>query len=129
MINASAPLTQPEASPIIARRILAVPIPHQPEEPCADRSGEEGRAEHERRDEQQQPAVLLGHGFGPELTTLRVRQHTGWLEAEDGEVRYAPHTEQHYRTPRGTTATAFVNGGQAKLNKRRAGRAEAREKR
>ncbi len=74
-------------------------------------------------------AGLLGHGFGPELTALRARQHTGWLEAEDGEVRYAPHTEQHYRTPRGTTATAFVNGGQAKLNKRRARRAEAREKR
>jgi len=71
-------------------------------------------------------AGLLGHGFGPELTALRARQHTGWLEAEGGEVRYAPHTEQHYRTPRGTTATSFVNGGRAKRALRRARCAEAR---
>jgi hypothetical protein len=74
-------------------------------------------------------AGLLGHGFGPELTALRVRQHTGWLEAGEEGIRYAPHTEQRLRTPRGTTATALVNGGQAKLGLRRARRAKAKAER
>jgi len=72
-------------------------------------------------------AGLLGHRFGPELTALLARQHTGWLESGgDGTIRYAPHTGQRYRTPRGRTATALVNGGQAKLGMRRARRAGER---
>lgn len=68
-------------------------------------------------------AGLLGHRFGPELTALRTQQHTGWLESDGEAIRYSPHTEQRYRTPPGKTATALVNGGQAKRGMRRERRA------
>jgi len=67
-------------------------------------------------------AGLVGHRFGPGLTALRVQQHTGWLEVGDAGIRYAPHTQQRYRTPRGAIPTALVNGGQAKRGMRRARR-------
>ncbi|MBJ7329231.1 MAG: pyridoxamine 5'-phosphate oxidase family protein [Solirubrobacteraceae bacterium] len=67
-------------------------------------------------------AGLVGHRFGPRLTGLRVRQHTGWLEANGDGVRYAPHTEQRHRTPVGESATALVHGAQAKRGVRRARR-------
>jgi len=67
-------------------------------------------------------AGLVGHRFGPGLTALRAQQHTGWLEAGDAGIRYAPHTQQRYRTPRGKTATLLTNGVQAKRGLRRARR-------
>jgi len=68
-------------------------------------------------------AGLAGHDFGPELSGLRAQQHTGWLEAGADSIRYAPHTGQRTRTPRGATGTMLVNGGRAKLGLRRERRA------
>jgi hypothetical protein len=68
-------------------------------------------------------AGLVGHSFGPALTALRAQQHTGWLEACGAGIRYSPHTQHRYRTPRGTVPTSLVNGGQAKRGLRRERRA------
>jgi len=72
-------------------------------------------------------AGLVGHRFGPGLTGLRAQQHTGWLQAGEEGIRYAPHTEQRYRTPRSETGTLLVNGWQAKRGMRRARRDAASE--
>lgn len=68
-------------------------------------------------------AGLVGHGFGPALTALRAQQHTGWLEAGGTGIRYSPHSQHRYRTPRGTTPTSLINGGKAKRGMRRERRA------
>lgn len=72
-------------------------------------------------------AGLVGHRFGPGLTALRAQQHTGWLAVGEAGIRYSPHTQQRYRTPRGKVPTMLTNGGQAKLGMRRTRRAGALE--
>ncbi|MGI9019121.1 MAG: hypothetical protein ACR2G3_00225 [Solirubrobacterales bacterium] len=53
-------------------------------------------------------AGLTSHSFKPRMVGQEQRVHTGWLEAEDGEVRYAPHTKRGYRIP--ASEAAFVLG-------------------
>src|SRR5436305_2769896 len=44
-------------------------------------------------------AGLLAHDYRPKLIGLAARQHTGWLQVEDGKVLYAPHTSSAFRAP------------------------------
>jgi hypothetical protein len=60
-------------------------------------------------------AGLLGHSYRPQLVGLEARQYTGWLEvSEDGDARYAPHTEHGYRAPANRSLLLLLNGALAK---------------
>jgi nitroimidazol reductase NimA-like FMN-containing flavoprotein (pyridoxamine 5'-phosphate oxidase superfamily) len=65
-------------------------------------------------------AGMLGHSYEAQLIGLNTRQHTGWLEANDQRVVYAPHTETGYRTPPNKTLQMFLNGALAKQGVRQA---------
>jgi hypothetical protein len=73
-------------------------------------------------------AGLLAHGYGKQLTAIAARQHTGWLMVSDGEVRYAPHTEQGFRAPASKTLLLLANGLLAKRGLRKAEREGTLEK-
>ena len=64
-------------------------------------------------------AGLLGHSYGPRLSGIEARQHTGWLSVEDRAV-YAPHTEQGFRAPTNKTLLLLAQGLLAKRGVRRA---------
>lgn len=70
-------------------------------------------------------AGLLGHAYGPQLTGLRTRQSTGWLEVgQDGETAlFAPHTEKGFAAPSNKTLLLLVNGMAAKVGLAQARRA------
>ena len=68
-------------------------------------------------------AGLLGHSYRPRLVGLRTRQYTGWLTVgDDGEIRYAPHTETGYVAPPNKTLLLLLNGALAKRGTRAATR-------
>ena len=68
-------------------------------------------------------AGLLGHSYRAQLIGLETRQHTGWLEVgEDGDARYAPHTETGYKAPPNKTLLLLLNGALAKKGVRQAAR-------
>src|SRR3954447_4941870 len=55
-------------------------------------------------------AGLLAHDYKAKLIGLAARQHTGWLEVEDGRVLYAPHTSSAFRAPANKTLLLLGNG-------------------
>src|SRR3954467_16654 len=55
-------------------------------------------------------AGLLAHDYEPKLIGLAARQHTGWLEVEDGRALYAPHTSSAFRAPANKTLLLLGNG-------------------
>ncbi len=61
-------------------------------------------------------AGVLAHSYEANLTGLRSRQHTGWLD--DG--LYAPHTEQGFVAPKNKTLLLLGNGLLAKQGLRKA---------
>jgi hypothetical protein len=68
-------------------------------------------------------AGVLAHSFGPQMTGLAARQHTGWLEVSSPHRGvYAPHTETGFRAPRNKTAMLLANGLLAHWGLRRARR-------
>jgi hypothetical protein len=72
-------------------------------------------------------AGLLGHSYRPRLIGLETRQHTGWLEVQEGAgARYAPHTETGYKAPPNKTLLLLLNGALAKRGVRQAARKATR---
>jgi hypothetical protein len=55
-------------------------------------------------------AGVLGHDYQPKLIGLAARQHTGWLQVEDGSALYAPHTSSAFRAPANKTLLLLGNG-------------------
>jgi hypothetical protein len=55
-------------------------------------------------------AGLLAHDYEPKLIGLAARQHTGWLQVEDGRALYAPHTSSAFRAPANKTLLLLGNG-------------------
>lgn len=55
-------------------------------------------------------AGLLAHDYKPKLIGLAARQHTGWLQVEDGRALYAPHTTSAFRAPANKTLLLLGNG-------------------
>jgi Pyridoxamine 5'-phosphate oxidase len=55
-------------------------------------------------------AGFLAHDYKPKLIGLAARQHTGWLEVEDGRAMYAPHTSSAFRAPANKTLLLLGNG-------------------
>ncbi len=53
-------------------------------------------------------AGLTSHAFKPRMIGQEQRVHTGWLEHEDGRLRYSPHTKAGYALP--ASKAAFVAG-------------------
>ena len=72
-------------------------------------------------------AGLLAHQYNPKLVGLRTRQHTGWLEVDEGgaAATYAPHTEQGFRAPANKTLLLLGNGFLAKRGLKKARKAQA----
>jgi hypothetical protein len=72
-------------------------------------------------------AGVLAHDYQPKLIGLATRQHTGWLEAEEGtsSATYAPHTEQGFKAPSNKTLLLLGNGFLAKRGLKQARRAQA----
>jgi hypothetical protein len=68
-------------------------------------------------------AGILGHSYEAQLVGLNTRQHTGWLEVDDGQTVYAPHTETGYRAPPNKTLLLLLNGALAKKGVRQATKA------
>jgi hypothetical protein len=68
-------------------------------------------------------AGFLAHDYKPKLIGLAARQHTGWLQVEDGRALYAPHTSSAFRAPANKTLLLLGNGYLARrgLRKARAG--------
>src|SRR5262249_20433753 len=71
-------------------------------------------------------AGLLGHSYEAQLIGLNTRQHTGWLEAGDQGVVYAPHSETGYRAPPNKTLLLLLNGALAKKGVRQAAQTSSR---
>jgi Pyridoxamine 5'-phosphate oxidase len=65
-------------------------------------------------------AGLLAHDYRPKLIGLAARQHTGWLEVEDGRALYAPHTTSAFRAPANKTLLLLGNGYLARRGLKRA---------
>jgi hypothetical protein len=65
-------------------------------------------------------AGIVGHSFRAKLIGLSARQHTGWLDVDDGGATYAPHTETGFKAPPNKTLLLFFNGLLAKQGLRRA---------
>jgi hypothetical protein len=55
-------------------------------------------------------AGMLAHDYRPKLIGLAARQHTGWMQVEDGRVLYAPHTSSALRAPANKTLLLLGNG-------------------
>jgi hypothetical protein len=72
-------------------------------------------------------AGMLAHEYRAGLIGFSARQHTGWLEAGDGDgskALYAPHTEQGIRAPANKTLLLLANGLLAKRGLRKARRVQ-----
>jgi hypothetical protein len=69
-------------------------------------------------------AGLLAHDYRAKLIGLAARQHTGWLEVEDGSdgsrALYAPHTGSAFRAPPNKTLLLLGNGYLARKGLREA---------
>jgi hypothetical protein len=63
-------------------------------------------------------AGMLAHDYHAKLIGLAARQHTGWLEVEDGtdgtRALYAPHTGSSFRAPANKTLLLLGNGYMAR---------------
>src|SRR3954469_6756984 len=70
-------------------------------------------------------AGLLAHDYKPKLIGLAARQHTGWLQVEDGRALYAPHTSSAFRAPAQKTLLLLGNGFLARQGLKKARRAQA----
>ena len=76
-------------------------------------------------------AGLISHSYRAKLIGLSTRQHTGWLEVDDGDPHravYAPHTEGGFKAPANKTLLLLANGFLARRGLREArksGRAQA----
>jgi Pyridoxamine 5'-phosphate oxidase len=70
-------------------------------------------------------AGFLAHGYKPKLIGLAARQHTGWLQVEDGRVLYAPHTSSAFRAPANKTLLLLGNGYLARRGLKKARQAAA----
>ena len=70
-------------------------------------------------------AGIVAHSYRPQLIGLASRQHTGWLEPDEGgrSATYAPHTEQGFKAPANKTLLLLANGLLAKRGLRKARRA------
>jgi hypothetical protein len=65
-------------------------------------------------------AGILAHDYKPKLIGLAARQHTGWLEVQDGQALYAPHTSAAFRAPANKTLLLLGNGYLARRGLKRA---------
>jgi hypothetical protein len=66
-------------------------------------------------------AGLLAHDYRAKLIGLAARQHTGWMEVEDGtHALYAPHTGSAFRAPANKTLLLLGNGYLARKGLREA---------
>jgi hypothetical protein len=65
-------------------------------------------------------AGVLGHDYRPKLIGLAARQHTGWLQVDDGHSLYAPHTSSAFRAPANKTLLLLGNGYLARRGLKRA---------
>jgi hypothetical protein len=65
-------------------------------------------------------AGMLAHDYKPKLIGLAARQHTGWLQVEDGRALYAPHTTSAFRAPANKTLLLLGNGYLARRGLKRA---------
>jgi hypothetical protein len=71
-------------------------------------------------------AGLLAHAYNAQLIGLEARQHTGWLESQDGSRgRYAPHTVSKFKAPANKTVLLLANGFLARRGLKKARRAAA----
>src|SRR4051812_31305300 len=70
-------------------------------------------------------AGLLAHDYKAKLIGLAARQHTGWLQVEDGRVLYAPHTSSAFRAPANKTLLLLGNGFLARRGLNKARQAQA----
>jgi Pyridoxamine 5'-phosphate oxidase len=70
-------------------------------------------------------AGMLAHDYKPKLIGLAARQHTGWLQVEDGRVLYAPHTSSAFRAPANKTLLLLGNGYLARRGLKKARQAAA----
>lgn len=71
-------------------------------------------------------AGLLAHHYRSRLIGLKARQHTGWIELQDGDpahARYAPHTESGFVAPANKTLLLLANGFMARRGLRQARKA------
>ena len=67
-------------------------------------------------------AGLLAHAYRPQLVGLRTQVFTGWLEASDDGVIYAPHTTKGFAAPPNKALLLIANGLLAKAGLWRARR-------
>jgi len=70
-------------------------------------------------------AGLLAHEYRAKLIGLAARQHTGWLEVENGDgtrALYAPHTQSAFKAPANKTLLLLGNGYLARKGLREAGK-------
>ncbi len=67
-------------------------------------------------------AGLLAHDYGPQAVGIAARQHTGWLDVDDGRAIYAPHTQQGFKAPSNKTLLLLGNGFLAKRGFKKAQR-------
>jgi hypothetical protein len=65
-------------------------------------------------------AGILAHDYKPKLIGLAASQHTGWLEVQDGQALYAPHTSAAFRAPANKTLLLLGNGYLARRGLKRA---------
>jgi hypothetical protein len=62
-------------------------------------------------------AGLLAHSYRPQLTGLRTRVFTGWLEVSEDGARYAPHTVRGFSAPPAKKLLLVSNGLLAKYGR------------
>jgi hypothetical protein len=67
-------------------------------------------------------AGLLAHAYRPELVGLRTRTYTGWLDVDDENAVYAPHTSKGFAAPPNKSLLLLGNGIIAQLKSRQARR-------
>jgi hypothetical protein len=60
-------------------------------------------------------AGLTAHWFARGMIGQNQRKYTGWLEARDEELVYAPHTESSYRLPESLTLYRLVSGAATRV--------------
>jgi hypothetical protein len=70
-------------------------------------------------------AGLMAHEFARYTFGQTLRRHTGWLEADEGRLLYAPHTETGYAFPESRRLFYVLAGGMTRWEMRR-NRLEAR---
>ena len=65
-------------------------------------------------------AGVLTHAYRPQLVGLSTQVMTGWLEVDDGQARYSPHTSKGFTAPPAKTLLLVTNGLLAKRGLRQA---------